>query len=123
MTSLTRLMLAFLIALPLASGCGAKRATDAFKQVTVAELGNETDHLPFFSYVGSDDELHYFRTSEGKRYKVHRSEVSNLGTFGVSDGLELFVTIKDGKVTVPDPKMMAGLSQEELHKPYKKKQK
>jgi hypothetical protein len=33
-------MLAFLIALPLASGCGAKRATDAVKQVTVAELGN-----------------------------------------------------------------------------------
>jgi|GEM_PF-4694889 len=111
-----------LAAVAVVAGCHTQPASSEPKQVTVAELGNETDHLIFFNYVGSDAEFHYFTTAESKRYKVPRSDRDNLVTFPLDGGMQLFMTVKDGKLTVPDPKEMAALSEEELlHRPYKKR--
>jgi hypothetical protein len=88
----------------------------------VAELGSETDHLVFFNYVGSDADFHHFATAEGKRYKVSLAEWNNPRLFPLEGAMQLFMTVKDGKLTVPDPKELAALSEDEvLHRPYKKK--
>ena len=113
---------ALLSALVVVAGCQTQPATSGPKQVSVAELGSETDHLLFFNYVGSDAEFHHFKTAEGKRYKVPLAEWNNPRPFPLEGGMQLFMTVKDGKLTVPDPNDMAALSEDELlHKPYKKK--
>ena len=75
--------------------------------VTVGELGDRTARLFFFSYVGTDADFHHFTTADGGRYRVRRSEWQNAGGFAVGGGMALYVCVKDGKVTVPDPKDMA----------------
>jgi hypothetical protein len=118
---LMRISSVFLVILVVA-GCGTKGSATGVKQVTVAELGKETDHLVFFNYVGSDNDFHYFTTAEKKRYKVPRAEWANPQPSPLDGGMQLFMTVKDGKLTVPDPKEMAQLSQDEImHRPYKKK--
>jgi hypothetical protein len=105
------------------AGCQAQPASTEPKRVSVTELGRETDHLVFFSYVGSDADFHYFTTAERKRYRVPRSEWNNALSFPPNGGMQLFMTVKDGKLTLPDDKEMAALSEDELlHRPYKKKQ-
>ena len=104
------------------AGCRARPASTGTAQVSVADLGTKTDHLVFFNYVGSDADFHYFTTAEGNRYKVSLAEWTIPRPFPLDGGMELFMTVKDGKLTVPDPKEMATLSEEELlHRPYKKK--
>jgi hypothetical protein len=85
------------------------------RYVSLGELEQETKHLVFISFVGSDDKFHYFVTPERKQYKVDVSaaqlipanqEVLQLGQFS------LFVRIKDGKVTVPDAAEMSKLPPE-----------
>ena len=111
------------VALALVAGCGTKEVSPAAKQVTVAELGKETDHLIFFNYVGSDTEFHHFTTAESKRYKVLRSEWNTPRTFPLEGGMQLFMPVKNDKLTVPNPKEMAGRSEDDLlHRPYRKKQ-
>jgi hypothetical protein len=112
----------FLVIVALLAGCGTKEASPAVKQVTVAELGQETDHLIYIKYVGSDTDFHYFTTAQSKRYKVPRSEWNNPRPFPRDGEMQLFMTVKDGQLTVPDPKEMAGLSEDELlYRPYRKK--
>jgi hypothetical protein len=111
-----------LVALVLVAGCQTQPGSSGPKQVTIAELGNETGHLVFFNYVGSDADFHYFTTAEAKRYKVPRAEWNNPQPFPLDGGMQLFMTVKDGKLAIPDPKELAALSEEELlHRPYKKK--
>jgi hypothetical protein len=78
------------------------------KQVTLAELEKVTKALPFFSYTGNDEQFHYFKTPT-RLYKVTREEwpQPNMPRVAPSMGIELFVRIQDGKVTVPDPKDVA----------------
>jgi hypothetical protein len=103
-------------------GCQTQPASSGEKQVSVAELGSETDHLVLFNYVGSDSDFHHFTTAEGKHYKVPLSEWNNPRPFPLGGGMQLFMTVKDGKLTVPDPQEMSALSEDELiHRPYKKK--
>jgi hypothetical protein len=119
MRSLTRL----LVPLVVLAGCQTQQQSSEPEHVSVAELGSKTDHLVFFNYVGSDADFHYFTTAEQKRYKITLAEWDNSRPFPLNGGMQLFMTVKDGKLTVPDPKEMAGLSQDELlHRPYKKKQ-
>ena len=88
----------------------------------MAQLASETDHLVFFNYVGSDAEFHYFTTAERKRYKVPLAEWNNPRPFPLDGGMQLFMAVKDGKLTTPDPNEMASLSEDELlNRPYKKK--
>ena len=87
------------------------------KHVNLAELEAETKNLVFFNYTGSDSQFHYFRTKEGKRYKLDRSAWQLPMAFPPDAGMQLFVTVKEGKVTVPDPKKMAELSESELLPP------
>jgi hypothetical protein len=109
-------------ALMILAGCQTHPASSEPKQVSVAELGSETDHLICFNYVGSDADFHYFTTAERKRYKVPRAEWNNPRPFPLEGGIQLFMTVKDGKLTVPDPKEMATLSEDDvLHRPHKKK--
>ena len=90
-------------------GCAQQGTKSATKQVSLPELEKETAHLNFFSYTGNDQEFHYFKTSSGS-YKVKRSEWSiPLNLPPMPQGTELFVTVKDGKVTIPDPKLMQDL--------------
>ena len=90
----------------------------AVKQVTLIELEKETDHLVFLSYVGSDEQSHYFLTPERKRYKVDRSEWQlpphMVAVTPRPGSMAVFVKIKGGKVTAPDPKKMAELKPEQL---------
>ncbi len=100
----------------------AGAAATAARQVTLRELERETAHLPFLSWVGSDKRFHYFATREGRRYRVNRSEwrlPPHLGAFlpRPGDGMALFVTVKDGKVTIPDPRKMADLSDQDMLPP------
>jgi hypothetical protein len=119
MRRVTRLVITVVIA----AGCQTQPASPEPKQVSVAELGSETGHLVFFNYLGSDADFHYFATAERKRYKVARAEWNNPVPFPLDGGMQFFMTVKDGKLTVPDPKEMAALSEDELlHTPYKKKQ-
>jgi hypothetical protein len=89
--------------------------------VSVAELGRETDHLVFFRYAGSDADFYYFVTAEGQEYKVALAEWANPSPLPKGGGVRLFMTVKDGRLTVPDPREMATLSEDEvLHRPYKR---
>jgi hypothetical protein len=94
------------------AGCERKADAPAVKTLTIAQLGKETDHLIFFSYVGSDGDFHYFTTAEGKQYQVARSEWKNPAAFPANGTMQLFMTVRDGKLTVPDPKEMSKLSEE-----------
>jgi hypothetical protein len=91
---------------------------DSEAQVTLHELERETEYLPFIHWVGSDKHFHHFLTRDGKRYKVKRSEwqlpphMAALPRFG--DGVALFVKVRDGKITVPDPEQLEGLSEDDL---------
>jgi hypothetical protein len=117
MRTIGRLPIAFVFIV----GCQSPSTPTRPKQVSIAELGRETDHLVFFSYVGSDTEFHYFTTAEGKDFRVPFAEWTTAGAFARGTGMNLFVTVKDCKITVPDPTAMAALSEDEiLHRPYKK---
>jgi hypothetical protein len=98
----------FLVLALLLAGCGSREAS-AVKHVSVAELEAETKHLLFFNYLGGDAQFHYFLTGEGKRYKLDRAAWALPLVHPPDAGVQLFVTVKDGKVTVPDPKKMADL--------------
>jgi hypothetical protein len=94
----------------------------AARQVTLRELERETAHLPFLNWVGSDKRFHYFVTREGEQYRVNRSEWQlppHMSTFmpRPGQGMALFVTVKDGKITVPDPRKMADLADDDLLSP------
>jgi hypothetical protein len=90
----------------LITGCTSKLENTA-KQVSLSQLANETKHLVFFNYSGSDSEFHYFKTSEGKCYKLDLSEWKTPRTWTTDAGIELFVSMREGKLTVPDPKKMS----------------
>jgi hypothetical protein len=102
MPRLPVLMLALLVA-----GCGSRDGT-AVKHVNLGELEAATKHLLFFNYTGSDAQFHYFTTGEGKHYKLDRAAWQLPMVLPPDGGMQLFVTVKDGKVTVPDPRKMAG---------------
>ncbi len=95
-------------------GCERQETGSAMKTVSIAELGKETDHLLFFNYVGSDADFHYFTTADDKQYRVARSEWNNPAAFPADGTMQFFMTVKDGKLTVPDPKEMSKLSNDEL---------
>lgn len=89
--------------------CQASPTGSPVRQVTLPELEKETAGLPFFSYTGHDDAFHYFKAG-GRQYKVKRDEWElppNLPAMPPEAGAELFVRVKDGKVTVPDPKELS----------------
>jgi hypothetical protein len=95
------------------------------KTVSVEQLGKETDHWIFFSYLGGKGEFDYFLTPDQKHYRVARSESKLYGRLWLDGdhGVrgQLFVTVRDGKITVPDPKVMSEISEYELDRPYKRK--
>lgn len=112
-----------LVGLAVAAGCQLEPGETGPRQVSMAQLGRETDHLVFFSYVGSDTEFHHFTTAEDRRYTVARAEWDNPKPFALDGGIELFVSVRDGQLTVPDPNELAALSEDELHhRPYKRRQ-
>jgi hypothetical protein len=108
-------LLVLMLAL-VAVGCRSREGSTV-KRVSLAELEAETKHLVFFNYTGSDAQFHYFTTKEGKRYKLDRSAWQLPMAFPPDSGMQLFVTVKDGKVTVPDPKTMGSLPESELLPP------
>lgn len=92
------------------------------KEVTIRELEEKTAHLPFFNWVGSDKHFHYFVTREGQRYKVQRARwqmPESMAGFlpRPADGMALFVTVKNGRIIIPDPSKMADLPDNELMPP------
>jgi hypothetical protein len=110
-----------LIIVVLVFGCRAQPAPSGPKQVDLIGLGKETEHLVFFNYIGTDAEYHYFRTAEGNSYKVSRADWNTPRTFPRDAGMELFMTVKNGKLTVPDPDEMATLTEDNrLQMPYRK---
>jgi hypothetical protein len=84
------------------------------KHVSLAELEAETRHLVFFNYTGSDGRFHYFTTREGEHYQLDRSAWQLPMAFPVGAGMQLFITVKGGKLTAPDPMKMAELSEDDL---------
>ena len=109
-----------LVVAAILGGCGRQEGGSDMKTVSIAELGEETNHLLFFSYVGSDADFHYFTTTDDKQYRVARSEWNNPAAFPTDGTMQFFVTVKDGKLTVPDPKEMSKLSNDELMRPEKR---
>ena len=99
-------MIRLLIALSVlsATGCGG---SSAVKHVSLSTLEAETKQLGIISYTGSDAEFHYFQTKVGQRYKLDLSAWEMPAAFPADAGIELFVTIRDGKLTAPDPRTMA----------------
>jgi hypothetical protein len=86
----------------------------SWKEVSLLELERETSQLPVLNWVGVDKRLHYFETREGGRYRVARGEwplPPYMATMmpRPGDGVALFVTVKDGKITLPDPKKMTDM--------------
>jgi len=82
--------------------------------VTLADLEKATQDHWFFGYLGSDDNHHFFRVDEIGYVHVEKSiPLPEFLTLyddedeGVSTGRELFVTIKDGKLTHPEPRPMS----------------
>jgi len=96
-----------IISLIIISGCS--RNTPAMKHVTIAELETATKGQPFFSYSGSDDNFHYFRTLDGQRYSIERSAWDMPVPFPADGTMEVFVSIKDGEITTPNPSDMKGV--------------
>lgn len=68
---LSRVLLALL--LPTLCGCPLRienGTPTAARQVTVQRLGEETADIERFSYIGTDDRFHYFKTDRKRYYKV-----------------------------------------------------
>jgi hypothetical protein len=100
--------LAAMAAMVVLLGCGGAGgpAAPTVKQLTLVELEKETAGLAFFSYTGNDQQFHYFKTPR-QLYKVNRAEWPNTPEVLPDLGIEVFVRVKDGKVTVADPKDVA----------------
>lgn len=94
-------------------GCSA-RQPPSVQHVDLAELEAATKHLVFFNYTGNDSQFHYFRTKDGSRYKLDRSTWNMPLAFPVDGGAELYVTVRDGQIALPDPQKMSGLHEGEL---------
>jgi hypothetical protein len=103
----------------LAIACGSSPAKDValVQQVTVPELERATSQLVFFNYIGSDADFHYFTTAHGDRYKVSRPEWELPHTIPLGSGVQMFVSVRNGKLTVPDPEELEGLFQDETRQP------
>ncbi len=88
------------------------------RRVSLAELEQATNHLSYISYCGTEGNDHRFETQAGAAYLVSRDELQDLEkpliSFPRSRGLSLLVTIRDGKVQVPDAQKAAGLKQQEV---------
>ena len=79
-------------------------------RVSLAELERATQHLPFVTLLGRDGPHYRFQTPDGRAFLVARSEVQpalDAALPSVDAGIGLFVKIEAGKVTVPDPRVMA----------------
>src|SRR3954453_22670887 len=76
------------------------------RRVSLAELEQATKLQPFINYCGTEGNDHRFETQAGQVFLVSRDELQDLEkpliSFPRSQGLRLFVTIRDGKVRVPD---------------------
>lgn len=88
------------------------------RRVSLAELERATKLQPFINYCGTEGNDHRFETQAGQVFLVSRDELQDLEkpliSFPRSQGLRLFVTIKDGKVRVPDAqKAASGLKPQE----------
>lgn len=113
MRSFTMYRIGLLLLVVILGGCRTEPARPA-KQVSLAQLEKETRHLVFFRFIGSDDDFDYFATPEGKHYKVSLAEIDDPRSFPLDTDIAVLVTVKDGKITVPDPHKMAAMSQDEL---------
>lgn len=78
------------------------------KRVSLAELEKATKGVPFLTLFGRDGRDYRFQAPDGRTFLVDRREVQPLldaSMYPVREGVGLFVTIKDGKIAVPDPKV------------------
>ena len=90
------------LALALTAGC-AHPPNDGTRRVTLAELQKETQHLPFFSYTGSDEAFHHFSTDEGQHYKVERKEWAGAPPHPPANGDRIYITFRGGFLVPADP--------------------
>ena len=79
------------------------------RRVTLAQLEKETKGEPFLTYFGVEGDHHRFQTEDGRVFQVARGEWTMPApmSFPTSAGMGLFVTVKDGKVRIPDPAAMS----------------
>jgi hypothetical protein len=93
--------------------------------VSIEQLGVETSHLIFFTYDGSDDLYHYFMLeADGMAYKIDKAVWTppKPAPSGKTSRLiaDTAVTVRDGKITEPDPREMEELTKKgQLGCPYR----
>lgn len=99
------------IALLVAIGCSPSKPEATVRQVTLAELEQETADLAYFNFVGMDDDFDYYTTPDGREFKLPaaESEMRKRMLPGMpipmkpGDGMALFVKLRNGKWVQPDP--------------------
>lgn len=95
-----------------AAGCAP--VAPGVRHVSVAELEQETKHLACFSYTGCDERFHYFATDEGRRYRIDRERWVLSGAFPADGRREAFVTMRRGRIVLPDPQAISDRTKCEL---------
>lgn len=101
----------------IALGCGTRAPATATNIVTISQLGAATANDPCFYYVGSDSRFHYFVTPDARQFRVRLAEWTMKSPFSHNGKFSLFMTVKDGKLTTPDAKIMSDLMQKGLVRP------
>jgi hypothetical protein len=101
-------------------GCHRQDAAPMERTVNVKQLAEETDHLVFFNYVGSDADFHHFTAADDKQYRIPRADLDFPGEFPATGTMRFFITVKDGVLARPDRREMAKLSHDEFERPYKR---
>ena len=96
-----------------AVGCNSSpsggRSIDSARKVTLTELEAATDHLPYFSYLGTEGDSAYFRGDGLGYYQIASEETPWHGLrpspMVPRGDMELYVTVRDGELTVPGPQV------------------
>jgi hypothetical protein len=101
------LAISFLVVFPLAWAHFQGRSASLKEVVTAAELERASSTEPYLVYRGIDGPNHWFATRGGRVFLVPVGAIEIPHSYPMSQGIALFVDVKDGKLRPPDAARVA----------------
>jgi hypothetical protein len=92
----------FVVIFALASGHFRSQTLGLKEVVSVATLERAASTEPYLIYRGIEGPNHYFATKGGRVFLVPVGAIDISHAYPISQGIALFVDVKDGKVRPPD---------------------
>jgi hypothetical protein len=102
MTWRSIVVVAFLVVFPLAWAHFQGRSAGLKEVVSVADLERAASTEPYLIYRGIDGRNHYFATRGGRVFLVPVEALEIPYAYPISQGIALFVDVKDSKIGPPD---------------------